>query len=82
MTEKLSINKKEKVAVAFISGSAGELDWMMPILDFLQNKQFNIKIIFLTRHSLKSVEQNKMCNDFISQKKLFPRSSFLRRTHF
>ena len=68
MREKLSINKKEKVVVAFISGSAGELDWMMPILDFLQNKQFKIKIIFLTRHSFKSVKQNKMCNDFISQK--------------
>ena len=68
MREKLSKNKKEKVAVAFISGSAGELDWMMPILDFLQNKQFKIKIIFLTRHSFKSVKQNKMCNDFISKK--------------
>ena len=68
MREKSSINKKEKVAVAFISGSAGELDWMMPILDFLQDKHFKIKIIFLSRHSLKSVEKNKMCNDFINQK--------------
>jgi len=29
-----NLNKK-KVAVVFISGSAGELDWMLPILDYL-----------------------------------------------
>ncbi len=58
------MNKK---AIFFISGSAGELDWVMPILDFLLAKNFNLKIIFLTRHALKSVKQNRMCNDFITQ---------------
>ena len=59
---------KGKTAIIFISGSAGELDWVLPILDFLLIKDFNIKIIFLTRHALKSVEENRMCNDFINQK--------------
>lgn len=62
-----NLNKK-KVAVVFISGSAGELDWMLPILDYLIYKKFKIKIIFLSRHALKSVEKNSMCNKFINQK--------------
>lgn len=56
-----------KRAIFFISGSAGELDWVLPILNFLLSKNFNLKIIFLTRHALKSVKQNRMCNDFITQ---------------
>lgn len=59
---------KEKVAVVFISGSAGELDWILPILDYLLHKNFKIKIIFLSRHALNSVEENNMCNEFINQK--------------
>ena len=54
-------------AIVFISGSAGELDWVLPILDFLLIKDFNINIIFLSRHAQTSVEQNRMCNDFICQ---------------
>ena len=34
---------KNKKAVAFLSGSAGELDWILPILDHLSNLQFEIK---------------------------------------
>ena len=60
-----NLNKK-KVAVVFISGSAGELDWILPILDYLLQKKFKIKIIFLSRHALKSVEENNMCNEFIN----------------
>ena len=59
---------KEKVAIVFISGSAGELDWILPILDYLLQKKFKIKIIFLSRHALKSVEENNMCNEFINSK--------------
>ena len=62
------MSTKGKTAIVFISGSAGELDWILPILNYLLKKNFNIKIIFLTRHSLKSVEENRMCNDFIKQK--------------
>tara|TARA_B110000444_G_C18808152_1_gene581094 strand:+ start:220 stop:1515 length:1296 start_codon:yes stop_codon:yes gene_type:complete len=62
------LSAKNRIAIVFISGSAGELDWILPILDFLQSKNFRIKIIFLTRHALRSVKQNSMCNDFIKQK--------------
>ena len=62
------MSAKSKIAIVFISGSAGELDWILPILDFLLKKNFHIKIIFLTRHALLSVEENSMCNDFIKQK--------------
>ena len=64
-----NLNKK-KVAVVFISGSAGELDWILPILDYLLQKKFKIKIIFLSRHALKSVEENNMCNEFINSKNI------------
>ena len=62
----MSIN--DRTAIVFISGSAGELDWILPILDLLLEKSFSIKIIFLSRHALNSVKQNSMCNDFIKQK--------------
>ena len=43
---------QERVAIVIISGSAGELDWILPILDLLKYKKFKIKIIFLSRHAL------------------------------
>lgn len=58
---------KNHTVIMFMSGSAGELDWALPILDFLLKNNFNIKIIFLTNHARKSVERNNMLNDFISQ---------------
>ena len=61
-------NKNEnQTAIVFLSGSAGELDWVLPILDYLIKKDFNLKIIFLTRHVQKSVEANSMLRDFIHQ---------------
>lgn len=62
------MNSKLKTAIVFISGSAGELDWILPILDYLMKDKFRLKIIFLSRHALKSVEKNSMCNDFIERK--------------
>ena len=59
---------QEQVAIVFISGSAGELDWILPILDYLLHNKFEIKIIFLSRHAMKSVKENNMCNEFITQK--------------
>lgn len=53
-------------AIVFIAGSAGELDWVLPILAFLLKKGFNIKIIFLTGHAVRSVHENKTLLDFIS----------------
>ena len=59
---------QEQVAIVFISGSAGELDWILPILEYLLQKKFRIKVIFLSRHALKSVQENNMCYEFINQK--------------
>lgn len=59
---------KGPTAIMFMSGSAGELDWVLPILAFLLKKDFNIKVIFLTNHAFKSVKRNKMLNNFISKK--------------
>tara|TARA_A100000164_G_scaffold364167_1_gene382121 strand:+ start:1271 stop:2584 length:1314 start_codon:yes stop_codon:yes gene_type:complete len=63
----LDKSDQKKTAITFLSGSAGELDWVLPILDFLLKKGFDLKIIFLTRHVLKSVKTNTMLNNYISQ---------------
>ena len=65
MKKRIDKPVKAQTAITFISGSAGEIDWVLPILYFLLNKGFNLKIIFLTRHARKSVEKNRMLNDFI-----------------
>jgi hypothetical protein len=67
MKKRIDKPVKAQTAITFISGSAGEIDWVLPILYFLLNKGFNLKIIFLTRHARKSVEKNRMLNDFICQ---------------
>ena len=58
MKKRIEKSFKGQTAITFISGSAGELDWVLPILDFLLNKGFNVKFIFLTRHARKSVEKS------------------------
>jgi len=58
---------KNKQVVTFLSGSAGELDWILPILDYLSKLQFKIKIIYLSRHVQKSVNHNRMLSDYINQ---------------
>ena len=55
----------QKTGIVFLSGSAGELDWMLPIIDDLLKKDFNFKIIFLTRHARLSVKSNQLLNDYI-----------------
>lgn len=67
MHKVLNTKNQDKTAITFLSGSAGELDWILPIIDFLLKKEFNIKIIFLTRHAYISVQKNRMINDYISQ---------------
>jgi hypothetical protein len=67
MKKRIDKPVKSQTAITFISGSAGELDWALPILDFLLNKGFNVKIIFLTRQARKNVEENRLLNDFIYQ---------------
>ena len=39
----------QKTGIVFLSGSAGELDWMLPIIDDLLKKDFNFKIIFFNK---------------------------------
>ena len=56
-----------KTAITFLSGSAGELDWIMPILSFILNQGFKLKIIFLSNHVYLSIKKNKMLNDFVYQ---------------
>ena len=63
---------EKKTAITFLSGSAGELDWVLPILDYLSKKNFNISIVFLTRHARASVEKNSMLKNYISQKNIQP----------
>jgi hypothetical protein len=55
----------QKTGIVFLSGSAGELDWILPIIDDLLKKDFNFKIIFLTRHARLSVKGNQLLNDYI-----------------
>lgn len=61
---------ENKTAITFLSGSAGELDWVLPILDYLSKKNFNINIVFLTRHARASVEKNSMLNNYVSKKNI------------
>lgn len=60
-------SSQDQTAITFLSGSAGELDWVLPILDYLLKKGFNLKIIFLTRRARASVAKNRMLNNYISQ---------------
>lgn len=59
-----------QLGIVFISGSAGELDWILPILDDLLAKGFDIKVIFLTRHARSSVFKNQMLDDYITNHSL------------
>ena len=70
MFTKLNSSSETQTAIAFISASAGELDWLLPILDDLLKKGFNVKIIFLTRQARLSVTKNRMLDDYISQQNI------------
>jgi len=65
-----SLELLNHTGVVFISGSAGELDWILPLLDDLLAKGFVIKIIFLSRHARTSVYKNQMLNDYITNNRL------------
>ena len=56
----------DKSAIVFLSGSAGELDWILPVIDSLINNRFEVKIVLLTRHVRNSVKENKMLEEYIS----------------
>ena len=64
--KELKIRKsEEKSALILISGSAGELDWILPILDHLLRNRFRLQVLFLTRHARKSVKENYTLEDFL-----------------
>jgi len=67
MKNKLINNIEKKIAIVFVSGSIGELDWNLPILDFLLNEGFDLKIIILKKEVYESIKKNKLINNFISQ---------------
>ena len=58
---------KNKQAITFLSGSAGELDWVLPILDYLSKLQFKIKIVYLSRRVQKSIDHNLLLTNYINQ---------------
>ena len=58
---------KNKQVITFLSGSAGELDWVLPILDYLSELQFKIKIVYLSRRVQKSIEHNLLLTNYINQ---------------
>ncbi len=58
---------KNKQAITFLSGSAGELDWILPILNYLSKLEFKIKIIYLSRHVQQSVNRNLLLSNYINE---------------
>ena len=69
MKKKLKKDKNEKVVIALISGSVGELDWNLPILDFLIKENFILKIIFLKCAAYESLKKNILVSQFINKNK-------------
>ena len=59
-----------KKVIVLISGSAGELDWILPILDWLLIRNVSVKVVFLTRHAWDSVRENRLLYDFVSKSEL------------
>ena len=68
----------DKSSITFLSGSAGELDWVLPILDDLLLKGFTNHICCLTPEVQESINQNKLLREYInrSSKKIFVHECF------
>lgn len=76
----MKIKKKlKKNSIIFVSGSAGELDWNLPLLDYLLKENFNLNIIILSKHAYQSVKKNNKIHNFIKKKeiKIFFKGGFL-----
>lgn len=67
-----------KSSITFLSGSAGELDWVLPILDDLSLKGFTNHICCLTPAVHDSINKNKLLREYIntSPKKIFVHECF------
>lgn len=58
---------KEKKVLILISSSAGELDWILPIVQNLYNKCYKITVIYLSRRAKNSVKENTLLQEFVNQ---------------
>ena len=67
-----------KLSITFLSGSAGELDWVLPILDDLSLKGFTNHICCLTPAVHDSINKNKLLREYINTlpKKIFVHECF------
>ena len=57
------MNKKS--ATVFLSSSAGELEWVLPIVEYLLDNNFDIKIVYRTNTVKKSIESNAFLKKYI-----------------
>lgn len=72
-TESLPKEPRENSGVVvFLYGSAGELDWILPVLVFLSGIGLKVSIICRTRHVVSSVQNNH----FLSQYLYSPEAKF------
>lgn len=62
----MSVTKTSKKVLVFISASAGELDWIHPIVHYLNSKKYKISIVYLSRRAESSVKENVTLHDFIN----------------
>ena len=72
------LDHPDKSSITFLSGSAGELDWVLPILDNLLLKGFINHICCLTPEVHDSINQNKLLREYInrSSNKIFVHECF------
>ena len=57
-----------KKVIILISASAGELDWIYPIIHYLNAKSFKITVVYLSRRAEISIKENVMLHDFINHR--------------
>jgi hypothetical protein len=57
------MNKRK--SLVFLNSSASELDWILPIIEYLLNNSVNIEIIYRTEAANKSVRSNDSLNRYL-----------------
>jgi hypothetical protein len=55
----------KRKSLVFLNSSAGELDWILPIIEYLLNNNFNIEIIYRTESANKSVRSNALLSRYL-----------------
>jgi len=64
----MSLSYKNKKVIVFISASAGELDWIYPIVHYLNAKSLKTTVIYLSRRAESSVKENATLHAFINHR--------------